>query len=50
METIFIHDISMCEGVGEDSRNEIGNVEIKIGIMNSFECVCLLLHKHLGGE
>ena len=50
LETIFIHDLSMCEGVGEDSRNGIGNVDIQIGIMNSFECVCLPLHEHLGEE
>ena len=36
----FIHGISMCEGVGEDSRHGIGHVHIQVGIMNSLECVC----------
>ena len=40
----------MCEGVGEDSRHEIGHVDIQVGIMNSLECVCLPLHEYLGGE
>ena len=40
----------MCEGVGEDSRHGIGHVDIRVGIMNSLECVCFLLHEHLGGE
>ena len=40
LETVFIHGISMCEGVGEDSRHEIGHVDIRVGIMNSLECVC----------
>ena len=35
-----MHDISMCEGVGEDSRHGIGHVDIRVGIMNSLECVC----------
>ena len=26
-----MHDISMCEGVGEDSRHEIGHVDIQVG-------------------
>ena len=52
---ISIHGINMCEGVGEDSRHEIGHVDIRVGIMNSLECVCcvfflLPLHVHLGGE
>ena len=38
----------MCERVDEDSRHEIGHVDIRVG--NSLECVCLLLHEHLGGE
>ena len=50
LETVFIHGISMCEGVGEDSRHEIGHVDIRVGIMNSLECVCLSLHEHLCGE
>ena len=37
---VFIHGISMCEGVGEDSRHRIGHVDIRVGIMNSLECVC----------
>ena len=40
LETVFIHGISMCEGVGEDSRHGIGHVDIRVGIMNSLECVC----------
>ena len=36
----------MCERVGEDSRHEIGHVDIQVGIMNSLECVCLPLHVH----
>ena len=43
----------MCEGVGENSKHEIGHVDIRVGIMNSLECVCcvfLPLHEHLGGE
>ena len=28
LETVFIHGISMCEGVGEDSRYGIGHVDI----------------------
>ena len=50
LETIFIHGISMCEGVGKDSRHEIGHVDIRVVIMNSLECVCLSLHEYLGGE
>ena len=40
LETIFIHGISMREGVDEDSRQGIGHVDIRVGIMNSLECVC----------
>ena len=40
LETIFIHGIIMCEGVGEDSRHGIGHIDIRVGIMNSLECVC----------
>ena len=50
LETIFIHSISMCEGVGEDSRHEIGHVDIRVGIMNSLECVCFPLYEYLDGE
>ena len=42
--------ISMCEGVGEDSRHGIGHVDIRVGIMTSLECVCFPLYEHLGGE
>ena len=35
-----MHGINMCEGVGEDSRHEIGHVDIRVRIMNSLECVC----------
>ena len=31
LDTIFIHGISMCEGVGEDSRHGIGHVDIRVG-------------------
>ena len=50
LEIIFIHGTSMCERVSEDSRYEIRHVNIRVGIMNSLECVCLSLHEHLGGE
>ena len=50
LETIFIHGTSMCERVDEDSRRGIGHVGIRVGIMNSLECVCFPLHEHLGGE
>ena len=30
----------MCEGVGENSRHGIGDVDIRVGIMNSLECMC----------
>ena len=40
----------MYERVGEDSRHETGHVDIRVGIMNSLECVCLSLYEHLGGE
>ena len=26
------------------------HVDIRVGIMNSLECVCFPLHGHLGGE
>ena len=37
-------------GVGDDSSHGIGHVDIRVGIMNSLECVCFPLHEHLGGE
>ena len=33
---IFIRDLGMCEGVGEDLRREIGHVDIQVG-----SCICL---------
>ena len=42
--------LGMREGVGEDSSHGIGHVDIRVGIMNSLECVCLPLHEHLGEE
>ena len=39
LETVFIHGISMCEGVGEDLRHEIGHIDILVEIMNSLKCV-----------
>ena len=36
LKTIFIHGISMCEGVSEDSKHEIGHVDIQVG-----SCICL---------
>ena len=50
LETIFIHDTSMCERVSEDSRHGIGHVDIRVRIMNSLEYVYFPLHGHLGGE
>ena len=41
LKTIFIHGISMCEGVGEDSRHGIGHVDIQVGsciYLNVFSC------------
>ena len=46
----FIHGTSMCERVSEDSRHGIGHIDIRVGIMNSLECVYLPLHEYLGGE
>ena len=31
LNTIFTHGISMCEGVGRDSRHGIGHVDIQVG-------------------
>ena len=36
-------------GNGE-SHSHPYHVDIRVGIMNSLECVCLSLHVHLGGE
>ena len=30
LETVFIHDKCMCEGVGEDSRHEAWHVDIHV--------------------
>ena len=41
LKTIFIHGISMCEGVSEDSRHGIGHVDIQVGsyiFLNVFGC------------
>ena len=37
-------------GRGSVTRYGIGHVNIRVGIMNSLECVCFPLHEHLGGE
>ena len=37
----------MCEGVGEDSRHGIEHVDIRVGIMNSLECVCFSITRAL---
>ena len=52
LEMIFVHGLGMCEAVGEDSRHGIGHVDIRVGIMNSLECVCFVLplYEHLGGK
>ena len=38
LKTVFLlaFGLSMCEGVGEDSRHEIGHVDIQVG-----SCICL---------
>ena len=36
LKAIFIHGISMCEGVSEDSRHRIRHVDIQVG-----SCICL---------
>ena len=38
LKTIFLlaFGLGMCEGVGEDSRHEIGHVNIQVG-----SCICL---------
>ena len=33
---LLVFGLGMCEGVGEDSRHEIGHVDIQIG-----SCICL---------
>ena len=37
-------------GLDLESGCDIGRVDVRVGIMNSLECVCLLLHEHLGIE
>ena len=38
LKTLFLlaFGLSMCEGVGKDSRYEIGHVDIQVG-----SCICL---------
>ena len=38
LKTIFLlaFGLDMCEGVGEDSKHEIGHVDIQVG-----SCICL---------
>ena len=49
LKTVFlILGLGMREGVGDDSSHEIGHVDIRVGIMNSLECVCLPLQKNTG--
>ena len=51
LKTVFLTlGLGMRERVDEDSSHGIGHVDIRVGIMNSLECVCLPLHEHLGGE
>ena len=53
LELIFIHGTNMCERVGEDSRREIGHVDIQVDMCMLHLDVCLIvrpLHVHLGGE
>ena len=53
LETIFIHGTHMCERVGEDSRHEIGHLDIQVDMCMLHLDVCLIvqpLHVHLGGE
>ena len=33
----------MCEGVGEDSRNETGHVDIQVGICMIYLNVCVVV-------
>ena len=41
----------MCEGVGEDSRNGVWHVDIRVGMcIILLACVFLPLYVHLGGE
>ena len=50
-ETVFLTlGLGMRKRVDEDSSHGIGHVDIRVGIMNPLECVCLVLHEHLGGE
>ena len=38
LKTVFLlaFDLGMCEGVGENSRHEIGHIDIQVG-----SCICL---------
>ena len=52
LETIFIHDSSMCERVGENS-GMVGHVDIQVDMCMLHLDVCLImrpLHVHLSGE
>ena len=44
LETIFMHGKCMCEGIDEDLSHGIGHIDIRVGVMNSLECVCLPMH------
>ena len=51
LKTVFLTlGLDMREGVGADLSHVIGHIDIRVGIMNSLECVCLSLHEHLSGE
>ena len=43
LESIFIHGTSMCERVGEDSRHEIGYVDIQVDTCMLHLDVCLIV-------
>ena len=47
---IFINDLGICEGVGEDSRHGNWACRHSSRIMHFLESVWLPLHLHLGGE
>ena len=32
------------------SRSHPYHVDIRVGVINSLECVCFPLHEHLGGD
>ena len=48
LKTVFLTlGLGICERVGENLSHGIGHVDIRVGIMNSLECVCLPLHEQL---